>query len=576
MRSNGLGAVIDSEHSQTNAKIMLDNKNSLGYNIARLLNGGRHVSNKPRKYHLEIQTHRKNPYAILRSSYWEDGKVKHDTLCQIKGLNLEQLRAMQAAIQGKTVMKEEFKITSSREYGATFACVEMIKALGLDKSIYSRTSDYWVRSSIAMIAGRLVYAGSKLFLSHCGSYSALWETCGINGKVDVNIHCYDSMDKLFRRQEAVQKDLAKKHLNDGVLVLYDITSSYMEGEYEDSDLVCFGYNRDGKRGHEQIVISLLCSKDGCPIAVEVFKGNTKDETTVLDKLREIKEKYGIEKVVFVGDRGMMTQTKYDQLDHDTVKVISALTHGAIKSLCEKEVMQLSMFDEKNIVEVIDGNLRYCLCKNPEMELKETATRVALLSKTTDELDKIIASKKKTKDSKEIRAGKVVNKYKMGKFIVFEGKGDDLRYVLDKEKIEHESRLDGCYVIYTDVQPEDMTAVETVENYKSLMRVEQAFRNMKTVQLEVRPVYHKTDRRIKCHVFICMLAYYVMWHMNQRLGPLFEADGVGRKRKYTFDSVIEILKSVRKDTVDFCKVQSEIITVPTDEQRNILNLLEVNI
>jgi transposase len=534
------------------------------------------MKRKSNSYHLDIQTHRKNPYGLLRNSYREDGKVKKETLCRFTGLSLEQLRAMQAAIQGKTVMKEDFKVTSSREYGASHTCVDMMRGLGLDKAIYSRTSDEWVRCSLAMIAGRLVYAGSKLKLSHCGTYSALWEICGINGAVDVNTHCYEAMDRLFERQGAIQKALAKKHLQDGMLVLYDMTSSYMEGEYEDSDLVCFGYNRDKKRGHEQIVISLLCSKDGCPVAVEVFAGSTKDETTVLDKVNELKEKYGMEKVVFVGDRGMVTQTKYEQLDHDTVKVISALTHGAIKTLCEKRVMQLSMFDEKNIIEVIDGNLRYCLCKNPDMEKKEAATRDALLKKTTEELDAIISSTRKTKNSKEIRAGKVINKFKMGKFVIFNGSGDDLTYVLDDGKIELEACLDGCYVIYTDVLPEDMTAAEAVENYKKLMLVEQAFRNMKTVQLEVRPVYHKTDDRIKCHVFICMLAYYVMWHMKQRLQPLFDADGEGKDRKYTFDSVVEVLKCIRKDTVVFCNAQSEIITEPTDEQRYILDLLGVGV
>ena len=482
---------------------------------------------------------------------------------------------MRAAIQGKTVPKEEFKITSSREYGASFACVELMKKLGLPKAIYSRQSEEWVRAGLAMIAGRLVYAGSKLSVSQCGAYSTLWEICGIN-EVDVNTHCYEAMDRLFERQEAIQTSLSKKHLPGGLLVLYDLTSSYLEGEYPNSDLAAFGYHRDKKRGHKQIVITLLCAKDGCPVAVEVLKGNTKDETTVLDKITEIKEKYGLEKVVFVGDRGLVTQAQYEQMDHEAVKVVSALSHSAIQSLCEKEVIQPSLFDEKNIVEVISGNLRYCLCKNPFMAAKEAATRRALLQKTTKALDLIVAGTRKTKYSKEMRAGKVVEKYKMGKFVVFEGTGDNLTYRLNEEKIARESCLDGCYVVYTDVLPEDLTAVEVVESYKSLMRVEQAFRNMKTVRLEVRPVFHKKDERIKGHVFICMLAYYVLWHMRQRLQPLFEADGQGAERKYTLDNIMEILKSLRKETVEFCETRSEIITAPTAEQRHILNLLEVSV
>jgi hypothetical protein len=495
------------------------------------------------KMHLDIQKHRSKPYGLLRS-YVKDsnGVLKRVTLARLNDLSLDHLLMIQAALQNKTVMKDEFKIILSREYGATFACIALMKALGLHKAIFSRHSEEWVRACLAMIAGRLVYAGSKLSLSQCGTYSALWETCGIEDDINVNIHCYDAMDRLLERQVAIQKTLAKNHLLNGTLVLYDITSCYMEGEYSDSELVEFGYNRDKKRGHEQIVISLLCAKNGCPIAVEVLKGNTKDETTVLDKITELNAKYGMEKVIFVGDRGMITQAKYEQINHETTKVVSALSHNAIKALCEKEAIQLGLFDENNIVEVIDNGIRYCLCKNPEMAEKESRTRQALLKKTTEVLDKIIACKRKTKYSKEIRAGKVVNKYKMGKFIVFEGSGDALTYSLNEAKMEQEASLDGCYIVYTDVSPEEMSSVETVQNYKSLMKVEQAFSNLKTVRLEIRPVYHKIDERIKCHVFICMLAYYIMWHMKQRLQPLFDEDGVGTKRKYTFDYIIEILKT----------------------------------
>lgn len=534
------------------------------------------MKRKSDSYHLEIRTNCKNPYGLLRNSYREDGKVKKETICYINGLSVEQLRMMQAAIRGKTIMKQDFKIIQSREYGASFACIAYMRNLGLHTDIFSRTTLEWVRSSLAMIAGRLVYAGSKLSLSHCGSYSALWETCGIDDVVDVNIHCYDAMDKLFQRQDVIQKKLAEKHLSNGTLVFYDITSCYMEGEYAQSNLVDFGYNRDQKRGHEQIVISLLCAANGCPVAVEVFKGNTKDETTVLEKINEIKEKYGIEKVIFVGDRGMVTKAKYQQIDHELIKVISALTHNDIQVLCDKNIVQLGMFDEKNIVEVIDGEIRYCLCKNPDMAVKEAATRQALLKKTTDELDKIIASTRKTKNSKQIRAGKIMNQYKMGKFIIFQTEGDNLKYTLDHAKIAQEARLDGCYVIYTDVSSEDMGTAETVENYKRLIKVEQAFRNMKTVQLEIRPVYHKTDDRIRCHVFICMLAYYLMWHMLQKLQPFFDSDGVGAGRKFTFDYILETLKGIRKETVEVCGVKSTIFTTPTDEQFRILNLLELTL
>jgi transposase len=207
---------------------------------------------------------------------------------------------------------------------------------------------------------------------------------------------------------------------------------------------------------------------------------------------------------------------------------------------------------------------------------ELTLGIYVLKRTSDELDKIVSSTRKTKYGKEIRAGKIVGKYNMGKFIIFEGSGDDLTYRLDEEKILQESALDGCYIIYTDVPAKDMTAVQTVQSYKSLIQVEQAFRNMKTVQLEVRPIYHKKDDRIRCHVFICMLAYYVMWHMVQRLQPLFENNGQGKDRKHTFQYIIERLKSIRKESVDFMGAESSVITQPSEEQRQILNLLQIGV
>ena len=334
------------------------------------------MKRKTNTYHLEIRTNRKNPLGLLRNSYREDGKVKKETLCQLTGLSLGQLQLIKASIQGKAVMKEDFKIISSREFGASYAAVSIAKELGLHKAIHSRHSQDWVKSALAMIAGRLVFQGSKLSLSNCGSYSALWEICGISGEIDVETNCYDVMDKLLERQDAIQRSLAKKHLQDGTLVLYDITSCYMEGAYENSEIVAFGYNRDKKRGHEQIVVSLLCNKDGCPVAVEVFKGNTKDETTVIAKINELKQKYSISKVIFVGDRGMITQAVYEKIDHDTIKTITALNHTSIQKLCETGTIQMSLFDKENVVEVLDGDVRYILCLNTDMKQRKPHAKAA--------------------------------------------------------------------------------------------------------------------------------------------------------------------------------------------------------
>ena len=530
-----------------------------------------------RPVHLEIQTHRKTPVGLIRTTYREDGKNKHETLSRITGVDLDALKLMQAALQGKATYVSDFHVISSKEYGASYACHSVLRDTGLDKAIYSRPNEEWVRNCIAMIVGRIVYQGSKLSLSNCNAYSSLWEICGISdSEIDVNKHCYDAMDKLLERQESIQKSLAKKHFDSGTLVLYDITSSYLEGEYEDSELVNFGYNRDKKRGHEQIVISLLCNREGCPVAVEILKGNTKDETTVTDKINEIKTKYGVSNFIFVGDRGMVTKAQYNKIDHETVKVISALSHGKIKELCNKNLIQMSLFDEENIVEIIDENLRYCLCKNPVMAKKETENRQKLIQKTAEKLDKIIGTTRKCKYSKEVRIGRILNKWKMAKFVILNGSGDDVSWTLNDEKITEEQLLDGCYIVYTDVPSDDMNAVETVKNYKNLIKVEQAFRNLKTVKLEMRPIYHKTDDRIRAHVFLCMLSYYVLWHMKQRLIPLFQTEKTGKNTIINFDYIIELLKSIRLESIDFCGNLSTVFTKPNNLQNDILGLLSVKL
>ena len=281
--------------------------------------------------HLEIQRpNSTKPVGLWRTTFRDPvtKKIRHKTMGTINGLSLAELRRIQAkartkggpplilttpplaadvsnAINGPLpaaadsciFSPDDLKLLRSRELGASKALFDLARDIGLDKLLYSR-NEPWVASSLAMIIGRIVYQGSKLSLSHCGDYSALWEVCGVDGPIDVNVHCYDAMDRLLERQPAIQKHLAGKHLKDGTLVLYDITSSYLEGEYEESDVVEYGHNRDKKRGHEQIVIGLITNADGCPVAVEVFPGNTKDETTVEAKIKEICKSYGLKDIVF--------------------------------------------------------------------------------------------------------------------------------------------------------------------------------------------------------------------------------------------------------------------------------------
>lgn len=534
------------------------------------------------RVHLEIQTHRKNPRGLIRTSVRNDGKNTHETISTLTGLTMEQLVLIQAALQGNVVLKKDFVIKDSKEYGASYALLQLAKDLRLDKMIYSRPSETWVQDSLAMIIGKVIYAGSKLSLTRIATDSCLWNVCGIDDEtIDVNAHCYQSMDKLFERQDAIQRKLAAKHLNDNSIVLYDITSSYLEGEYEESEIVTYGYNRDKKKGREQIVIGLICNREGCPIAVEVFRGNSKDESTVEDKIIQIKDTYGVKNAIFVGDRGMITKTQFERIQENEtnyIKTISALTHAQLAHLCEKDCVEMSMFDEHKIIQVIDPEnpqIRYGLSKNPIRGQKDKATRQILIAKTEDAIGKIAALKRPSDDATTgVRVGKIINKYNVGKLLTVEIKDGKVTWERNENKIREAEALDGLYVIYTDVKEEEMNISEVVQTYRKLIGVEQAFRNLKTAQLEIRPIYHKTDDRIKCHVFLCMLAYYLMWNAKQRLTPLFETDQVGQNKKYTFEHIIERLKSIRKETVEIEGIATKVITECDEEQQIILNYLNV--
>lgn len=563
--------------------IALDIAVLLGHNVAMITQKG--------TLHLEIQNSRKSPVGLLRTSFYDNGKTKHTQHGRITGCTMGQLKILQQAFREQVIpvdSPEAFQILHSKEYGASFAIREVVKQIGLDKAIYSRPES-WVNSILAMIIGRITYAGSKLSLCHQQGNTSLWELCGNEGSIDVDKHCYMPMDRLLERQKAIQKKLANKHLANGQLVLYDITSSYLEGEYEQSELVEFGYNRDGKKGHEQIVIGLICNNKGCPVGVEVYRGNTKDGTTVVDKIHEIKEFYGIKKVVFVGDRGMVTKHNLEALkDEEDLHMITALTRADINKLLERKQIQLDLFDDSNVCEVTDSDnpqKRYCLCRNPVRAVKDSATRNRLLEHTKEQLEKIANYKHSTTVAVlGSRVGKVLNKYNTGKYITWEIKTDreeeksrnhKVTWKINQTAIEQSQRLDGCYIITSDVPSQDMTAQEIVESYKKLILVEKAFRNLKTVHLEIRPIYHKKDDRIRAHVFLCMLAYYVQWHMHQRLSSLAE-EASGKDRRWTFINMIETLKQITRNTVQVAGAELLKVSQPTSDQERILKLLNVKI
>ena len=547
--------------------------------------------------HLEIQSHRKTPVGLLRCTFRDpaDGKLKHTQHGRITGVPLHVLRNVQAALRDEVVPLDDpsaFKIIQSKEFGGSAALLALARDIGLDCALYSKPGESWVQDCLAMIVGRILYQGSKLSLSHQSENTALWDLCGTSGKVDVDTHCYEPLDRLLERQAGIQRTLAKKHLSNGCLVLYDITSSYFEGEYAESEIVQFGYNRDGKRGHEQVVIGLLTSAEGCPVAVEVFPGNKQDAATVEGKVKELRQSYGVKEIVLVGDRGMITTSNEEKLkalpEAEGLKIISALTHKEMVGLLERTGRQPELFDDKNIVEITDPEepgRRYCLCRNPHNAAKETATRNALLERTRAGLEKIAGGKRKRKaEAIGSQVGKLLDKTRMGKFITWSVDEGKLTWSEDKEGIAAAQALDGCYVIKTTVSAAAMDKDEVVARYKSLSGVEQAFRNMKTVSLEMRPMYHKKDERIRAHVFLCMLAYYLLWHFLQRLEPLFEQQEKGidsgeikpKDRRWTVQSVLETLKAITHNTARVGKASFQQISEPTPDQRDLLDLLKITL
>jgi transposase len=524
---------------------------------------------------------------LVRESYRSSGKVRHRTLANITKLPEALVKIIKRFVKNPDAFSVAehtgtIRFSHNREYGASYTVWQVARSVGLDTLIYSK-AEQWREDIMAMIVGRIVYQGSKLHLTNLFADTVLWELAGVGAGVrpEVEAHCYKPLDRLLERQEAIQVGLAKRHLNNGCLILYDLTSVYMEGAYEYSELVAFGKSRDCKRGHEQIAIGLMTDHCGCPVACEVFRGNTADQTTVLSKAKMLAEKFGVEKVIFAGDRGMLTPKRIEEVQELGYSTLTALTHPAIMTLLEKEIIQLDLFDENNIAEVKDPDtpsIRYMLCKNPMTQAREAKTRTALITVTKTKLEKLAATNKRRDDQKLCAAaGAIIGKYKVGKFFTWEVKSHQLRFVIHDAAVNREAALDGCYVVRTTVAESVLTKDEVVHSYRQLMQVEKAFRNLKTVALEIRPVHHHLDSRIKAHVFLCTLAYYVQWHMWQRLTPIMEKAGEESKRRFSFSIILNRLRTIQKQKIHIGDHSvGDIITSPDQEQNEILDALKVKL
>lgn len=497
------------------------------------------------------------PAVLLRESYREGDQVKKRTLANLSKLPDDIIDNLKLALKGATLSMTEgipnhFEVIRSLPHGHVMAILETIKKLGLDKIISEKSSR--IRNVVvAMIVARIINPKSKLATAR-GFNS---ETCSQSlgqlldlEKADED-ELYNALDWLLEKQEKIEKHLALKHLESGTLVLYDVTSTYLEGD--GCELGKYGDNRDKKKGKTQIVFGLLCSAKGCPIAVEVFEGNTSDGATLSGQIEKVRKGWGIENVVWVSDRGIFTNSKIKELVKpiEGLDYITGLTKPQIRKLAEVEVIQLGLFDQVNLVEFESEDYpdeRLIACRNPFIAQKNQLQREALLEAVEKELDLIVQATQREKralkgqDKIALRVGKILNQFKVNKYYNLEITEEGFSYQRKLELIAQETALDGVYVLRTSLESTLMDAATTVKAYKSLSQVEEAFRCYKSIDLKVRPIYHYKGDRVKAHIFLCMLAYYVEWHLKQSLAPLlFEDEEID-------DGSLNVIKASRSESV----------------------------
>ena len=471
---------------------------------------------------------------LLRRTYREAGKVKNETLANLSHLPAPILEVVKAGMSGQAVgvLSQDLACVRSLPHGHVAAVVGTMRASGLSALLGARhTRERDLQE--ALIAHRLVSPGSKLSLSRALSpetaTSTLGEVLGVAGATEDEL--YEAMDALLARQAKIETALAQKHLREGTLVLYDVSSSYYTGEH--CDLARYGHNRDGKKRFPQIVYGLLCASDGCPVAIEVFEGNTADPTTLAAQVQKLRERFGLARVVLVTDRGILTQVQIDKVrEIEGFDWITALRSPSIAKLRDQGALQASLFDTRNLAEITSPDYpgeRLIVCRNPILAERRAWKREELLAATEKSLRKVVEAVQRTKnplrgkDKIALRVGKVIDKRHVGKHFELTFADDGFSFRRNEEKIREEAALDGLYVIRTSLEKEILGAEKTVGAYKALSQVERAFRSLKTVDLEIRPIYHRLSDRVKGHVFLCMLAYYVEWTMKQKLAPLLFAE-----------------------------------------------------
>lgn len=486
--------------------------------------------------YIESVPNRSSPPAILlRESYREGGKVRKRTLCNLSDWPQAHIEGLRGVLKGGVVIapdREAFTITRSLPHGHVAAALGTARRIGLDRLLGpegNRPRDL----VLAMMVARILDPGSKLaaarMLSPATAASSLGTELSL-GEVGED-ELYAALDWLAERQPAIETSLARRHLKNGTLVLYDVSSSYMEGRC--CPLAKRGYSRDGRKGTLQIVYGLLCAPDGCPVAVEVFDGNTGDPATLATQVAKLKQRFGLDHVVLVGDRGMITEARITE-DIKTAGLdwITALRGPAIKELVKGGAIQLSLFDQRDMAAITSPDFpgeRLIVCRNPDLAAERTRKREDLLMATERDLARIQAAvgrkRHPLRGATEIAlaVGAVIDKHKMRKHFDLDIADDRVSFTRKADAIAAEAATDGLYVIRTSLSQVALGDEDTVRSYKSLALVERAFRCIKTVDLHVRPVHHWLAERVRAHVFLCMLAYYLEWHMRQKLAPVLFDD-----------------------------------------------------
>jgi hypothetical protein len=497
--------------------------------------------------HIDMVPNRKSPPTVLlRESYREGPNVRKRTLANLSALSAEQVDAIRRTLRGETLvpLADLFEIVHSHHHGHVQAIRTAMQQLGFESLIASRPSRE--RDLIvAMVIARIIEPTSKLATTRWWHTTTLPDIFGVADADEDDL--YAALDWLITRQAHIEKKLAARHLHKGGFVLYDLSSSYFEGKT--SPLAARGYNRDGKRGTLQVNYGLLTDPRGRPVAVSVFKGNTGDPKTLIPQVEKLQKTFAIEQLVLVGDRGMISQKQINELkQREGIDWITALRTGAIRTLVDGGHIQLGLFDERNLFEITHPDFpgeRLVACRNPQLALLRAHKRQSLLEATSRELEHvrgmISRGKIKGKDAIGVRIGKVVDKYKMSKHLVLDIRDDGFDFHLDDDKVSAEAALDGLYVVRTSVSAQLLATDDVVRSYKMLSQVERAFRSLKTIDLEVRPIRHRLEQRVKAHIFLCMLAHYVVWHMIESWRELLFCDE-DQQAKNTRDPVAPAKRS----------------------------------